>query len=446
MSAPEIGTRPTAPFPPYTPDVTPPPPAPAWPPARRVAFRFFCVWALATLLPWPLDGLPVVDRAVAWYGDAWLAVFRWVGEHVLHTAAPAVPRPNGAGDKTVAWVAAFCALVVGAAGAALWTALARGRPAHPVAHERLRTYVRWYVGADMLSYGIFKILPTQFAAPQLFRYVEPYGEFSPMSVLWTMMGHSTLYSVFAGGAEALGALLLFWRRTTSAGALVLVGALANVAALNFAYDVTVKLHSLTLLALCGFLLLPDARRLWDAVVLQRAVPARDVGAPTLPPRLLRWQRVLTPVTVAALAGFTAFQVHGIWSARQGPGHPAAGIWEVEAFVRNGVAHAPLTTDPLRWRRLIVEKASRVTVQVMSDSVRRFRMEGEPGTPLLSFVSLEDSTLRGLLTVTSHAAGARATGTFGRDTLDLRLRRVDPEQFTLRRRRGLHWVQDDNFQR
>jgi hypothetical protein len=267
-----------------------------------------------------------------------------------------------------------------------------------------------------------------------------------MSVLWTMMGHSTLYNVFAGGAEALGALLLFWRRTASAGALLLLGALANVAALNFAYDVTVKLHSLTLLALCGFLLLPDARRLWDAVVLQRAVPAGAVGAPTLPPALLRGQRALKPLTVLALAGFTTFQVHGAWRARQGPGHPHAGIYEVEGFARNGVAHAPLTTDPVRWRRLVVEKAGRVTVQVMSDSVRRFRLEGEPGVPLLSFVSVEDSTLRGLLTVAPDGAGLRATGTFGRDSLDLRLRRIDPEQFPLRRRRGLHWVQDDNFQR
>ncbi|MDF1503121.1 hypothetical protein [Roseisolibacter sp. H3M3-2] len=438
-------TRRAPAFPPYTPDVAAPA-APAWSPARRVAFRFFCVWAVATVAPWPLDAIPGAAGLLGWYRDGWAAAYRWVGAHVLHTAAPAVAHPNGAGDKTVAWVAAFCALVLAGVGAALWSARARGRLAHPVAYERLRTYVRWYVGADMLGYGMYKILPTQFPAPALFRYVEPYGEFSPMSVLWTMMGHSTLYNVFAGGAEVLGALLLFWRRTTSAGALLLLGAMANVTALNFAFDVTVKLHSLTLLALCGFLLLPDARRLWAAVVLQRAVPARDVGATTLPPRVVRWQRVVTPVAVAAMTALVAFDVYGLWSSRRGPGHPAAGIWEVEGFVRNGVAHPPLTTDPVRWRRLIVEKANRVTVQVMSDSLRRFRLEGEPGVPLLSFVSVEDSTLRGMLAVTPEGAGARATGTFGGDSLDLRLRRVDPEQFTLRRRRGLHWVQDDNFQR
>jgi hypothetical protein len=39
------------------------------------------------------------------------------------------------------------------------------------------------------------------------RLLKPYGESSPMGLLWTFMGYSTGYNLFTGGAEALGGLL-----------------------------------------------------------------------------------------------------------------------------------------------------------------------------------------------------------------------------------------------
>ena len=55
------------------------------------------------------------------------------------------------------------------------------------------------------------------------------------------MGYSRPYAIFCGLVETVGGLLLFWQRTTTLGALIVAASMANVAMLNFSYDVPVKL-------------------------------------------------------------------------------------------------------------------------------------------------------------------------------------------------------------
>lgn len=70
------------------------------------------------------------------------------------------------------------------------------------------------------------------------------------------MGYSRTYTIFAGAGEVIGGVLLFFRRTTTLGALILCGVLANVVALNFSYGIPVKIFSSLLLLLAYFWSLP----------------------------------------------------------------------------------------------------------------------------------------------------------------------------------------------
>ena len=83
--------------------------------------------------------------------------------------------------------------------------------------------------------------------PSLTRLLEPYGDSSPMGLLWTFMGASKGYSIFCGGVEMLAAILLFVPGCATLGALVAMGAMANVFMLNMCYDVPVKQYSFHLL-------------------------------------------------------------------------------------------------------------------------------------------------------------------------------------------------------
>ena len=172
-------------------------------------------------------------------------------------------------------------LAISFIGAAAWMLFDRRE--HPRLREALRTYVRFALAASMIFYGAIKVIPSQFPPPTLERLVQTYGSSSPMGLLWTFMGTSPAYTIFTGAMELLGGLLLTARRTMLLGALVTVGVLSNVVALNVFYDVPVKLYSANLLAMAIYLAVPDLRRLFDFFVLRRAIEPRP-DEPLLRPR------------------------------------------------------------------------------------------------------------------------------------------------------------------
>jgi hypothetical protein len=111
----------------------------------------------------------------------------------------------------------------------------------------------------MFLYGLAKVIPLQMPFPYLTRLLEPYGNFSPMAVLWSSIGASTSYEIFAGCAETLGGILLLTPRTTTLGAMVCLADMIQVFMLNMTYDVPVKLFSFHLILFSLLLLAPDAR-------------------------------------------------------------------------------------------------------------------------------------------------------------------------------------------
>ncbi len=139
------------------------------------------------------------------------------------------------------WAAAqfVLALLLALSATVIWSALARRTE-----YERFagwcRIALRYYLGVIMLVYGGAKVIPSQFPPIAVEQISEPLGNLSPQALLWAYMGYSRIYTIFTGVGEALGALLLFFRRTTTLGAAILVAVLSNVVLINFAYDVPVK--------------------------------------------------------------------------------------------------------------------------------------------------------------------------------------------------------------
>lgn len=114
----------------------------------------------------------------------------------------------------------------------------------------------------LLKYGLDKIFKYQFydAAPNTL--YTPVGYLSKDILFWTSMGSSHSYNVFMGLIEVVPGILLFWNRTRVLGALIAFGVLANVLAINFGFDITVKLLSGMLVATSLYILEPHSKRLW----------------------------------------------------------------------------------------------------------------------------------------------------------------------------------------
>ncbi|HEX2569226.1 MAG TPA: hypothetical protein VH877_06655 [Polyangia bacterium] len=423
----------------------------------RIAFRFACAYFFLYVTSTPLLIVPGGGWIYSRFSKLWETVVPWFGKHVLHLATDITVFPNGSWDTTFNYVQILLFLALAAAAALVWSRYGARRSEDasdpdPRIADGLRIALRYVLAAYMLSYGMAKIVKAQFSFPGPERLLQTYGQSSPMGLLWTFMGYSRGYNLFCGLAEVGGGLLLFFRRTTTLGALLVSAAMANVVMLNLCYDVPVKTFSGHLLLMAVFLLLPDLRRLANVFVLNRPTEPVVLRAQFRARWMERARWVLKSVVIGwCLIGEMQSNLKA-YTTRGDLAPPPAlyGIYEVEAFTRNGEPRAPLLGDAARWRAMTVNRRRLLTVQWMNDKVTHFRMVDDPAKKTLTLSPLSDDPAapetneKFVLTYDrpdpEHLA---LKGLLRKDTLDVRLRKVDESQFVLVSR-GFHWINEYPF--
>src|SRR5215472_16664729 len=248
---------------------------PGWDCASRIAFRFcflylglFCLTTQVLPGLFPIPNIDVPDLATV--APIRQTVF-WTAAHVFHVSTSLVYTGSGSGDKTFDWILAFCVLSIAVFATGVWSGIDRKRENYIALHKWFHLFLRFAVGSEMLLYGMVKVVPLQMPFPFLTRLVEPFGNFSPMGVLWYSIGASPGYEMFIGSAEMLGGILLFIPRTTTFGALVCLADATEVFMLNMTYDVPVKLFSFHLILMSLVLLAPELPRLASFFFSNRGV-------------------------------------------------------------------------------------------------------------------------------------------------------------------------------
>jgi uncharacterized membrane protein YphA (DoxX/SURF4 family) len=371
------------------------------------------------------------------------AICPWIAIHVFHLSGkPTTYFLTGSGDTTLGWIENGFFLVVALAATLIWSILDWKRPDYRTAHNWLRLLVRYTLAFTLFSYGFAKVVPLQFQAPRFSRLTEPYGDFSPMGVLWSFMGASLAYTVLAGIAEVLGGLLLLFRRTTTLGALVSFCALANVVALNFCYDVPVKLYSSNLLLMCIFLAAPDLGRLFRVLVLNRTVGPANAMAVRFERRGLRiattmfwvlfagW--ALTSQIIQTHAGYRQFYVD--------VKHPSIyGLYDVEAFRLNGTS-LENAADPARWRKAWFLDSG-LGVRTMTDQVTTFPGKFDAAKSVIAM----DAGGGSLAWTVPDADHVAVEGRIAGDAIYARLRKIDTSKLLLNNR-GFHWINETPYNR
>jgi hypothetical protein len=403
-----------------------------WSFGKRVAFRFGFLVAALQILPFPLGVIPGTGALAALVFAAWRIAVRAFGDVIGIPGVTLVH--NGSGDQTWHYVQLLLVAVLATLGTIVWSIIDRRR----TSYERLAgialIFLRYFLASMMLAYGLAKVFEIQFITVSPARLDGRIGDMSPMGMLWTFMGASRPYTVFTGWLEIIPGLLLLWRRTTLIGALMAIVVMVNIVALNFCYDVPVKLFSLQLLVCASAIVWPQAQRL--------LVAALGYPVPYVPPRIRmtpRWERARR-IARLVMIGSIAFHIgHTILFYRTfvpTPG-PLHGIWEVERFVADGRDLPPLLTDPVRWRKLIAARGF-VVVRAMDDTRVYHRVE------------IDDSTIR-------VARGERAEiwrytragdrlvieGRYLGRALQIMLR-LEPEP--LLTSRGFRWINEEPFNR
>lgn len=388
------------------------------------------------LAPLPFQLIP----ETAWPGKVaskpleWLSI--WTATHVLGLELPAPRLHNGSGDTTQAYVMLLVIVVLAAIGAAIWSVLDRRRTAYPRLAAAAIIVLRYYLAFMLLGYAFAKLF--QFPPPSPSKLDQRIGDLSPMGMLWTFMGTSQPYTLFAGFAEGLGGALLLWRRTHVAGALVAGAAMTNVVALNFCYDVPVKLLSSQMLLSALVIAAPHAPRLL-AAVLGRAVPE----VPPRPRRSLRAERTRRTAKcfVLALFALEIYQDLQVAARRQRPRHELHGSWFVDRYVQGGVEQPPLLTDTERPHKIYFTEFG-VFARTMTGPLLRLGTSVDPVARTIAIrptpgPGFEETWIYELVTDGDHATLV-VDGTLHGKRFHAELHR-EPEPLLVTR--GFHWVNE-----
>jgi hypothetical protein len=120
----------------------------------------------------------------------------------------------------------------------------------------------YYLILMLMKYGMDKIFKGQFYLPEPNTLYTPLGQMDKDLLYWTSMGTSHFYNVFLGFVEVLAAILLLFKGTRMAGAILATAAMVQVVMINFGFDISVKLYSLFLLFISFYLVYPYLRRLY----------------------------------------------------------------------------------------------------------------------------------------------------------------------------------------
>ncbi|MGC9950918.1 MAG: hypothetical protein ABSF64_31520 [Bryobacteraceae bacterium] len=421
-----------------------------WSLLNRIWFRFACVYLV--FYCWPYAGKSNLFDAIPSFGvgsmnddDAlgltkiaeapWHALCPWVAVHIFHLHGPVTQyHVTGSGDTTLDYVLVFCFATLAAFAALVWSVIDRRRPNYRTLYAWLRLLIRFTLAFTMLSYGFAKVYPLQFMPPFLSQLTETYGESSPMGILWTFMGASTAYSRFCGLVEVSAGLLLLFRRTTSLGALVAAGAMLNVAALNFCYDVPVKLYSAHLILMSLFLLIPDAGALARFFLFHKPAQLDSVWLPRFQRRWLRTAAIAlqTLVIVSVLynniwGGYRSLKTYSTTYFKRAPLY---GIWNADSS----------TAD---WHQMIVEFSTGLSIRDAANRKTYFQTAyDEPHHT----IKLTSGQKKGDFTYSQpDAQHLVLRGSLGGNPIVAEFHRLDASKFLLTSR-GFHWINEDPFNR
>jgi len=130
--------------------------------------------------------------------------------------------------------------------------------------------VTYFIAYQILRYGFDKVFIGQFYEPTAFVLNSNFGQLDRDLLYWSVMGLSPGYSAFLGIVELAAATLILWSRTRTLGLVLVSGVMLNVVAINFGFDISVKMFSLLLLTLSLGLLRPFLSKLLDVFFLNKS--------------------------------------------------------------------------------------------------------------------------------------------------------------------------------
>lgn len=258
------------------------------------------------------------------------------------------------------------ALIAGI-GTFIWTKKDKPDTDYPGLYYWLRVVLRYRLAIGVIGYGFIKFFPLQAPFPSISNLNTNYGDFSDWKIFSLSLGIVPNYESFLGGVEILAGILLFFRRTASVGALIVLVFTGNVFISNLAYEGGEYVYSFYLISLALFVFAHDAQRIYNLVSL---------GKPTFPNQfhpIFSGKQQNTRLVLKTAVIFFFVLVYGFKTYKGYKTDPyqfpasaglpeAAGIYNVAEFKLNNYLRPYSSTDPLRWKDVVFEKWATISIR------------------------------------------------------------------------------------
>ncbi|MDP9080869.1 MAG: DoxX family protein [Bacteroidota bacterium] len=418
-----------------------------WSSIQKIAFRFFFLLFILFIFFNPNGAVPFTEGLFELYIQPFHKLIPWLAQNVLHLAKPITVFTNGSGDTTYDYVIILFLTTLSVTGAIIWSIIGRKTHNYNKLLYWLGVIVRYYVAITMVSYGSVKIIKLQFPSPSFGKLAEPVGSMSPMGLAWTYMGFSTGFNYFTGIAELTTGLLLFFRRTTTLGAIIGLVVAGNIMAVNYCFDVPVKIVSTALVTMCLFLMIRDTNRLVNFFIRNKEALPSNLS----PHRFkVRWKNITLTVIKVILIAFTLLSSfdNALSSAKEygenAKKPPLYGLYNVEGFEMNKVIRPPLTTDTIRWNKFWVSYAGGFSIRRMNDSSKYYPAQIDTVKHRIVVNLASDTTRVYTLNYSFEKPDILVLkGNWKQDSVLIRMHRQDPKNFRLLNR-GFHWVNEFPF--
>ena len=432
-----------------------------WTLLRKITFRFFCCFFILYTFPFPLNNIPfgtvineISENILGWYyaGLNFVTVFwHWLVPAVgkgIRLENPITIFTNGSGDTTYDYVLLLTQVLLSVFVCIVWSILDRNRKNYNTGYYWLCVLLRYFLASMMLGYGFAKVFHLQMPYPYLSRLLQPYGDSSPMGLVWTYVGQSKPFSIIVGMSEVICGLLLFFRKTTLVGALFSLIVMGNVVVVNFCYDVPVKLFSSVLELMALYLAAPYLKKLFQLLVLHKPAHIYNYYQPAF---TKKWLAVgIKVLKFLFIADALIFGIQG--SIEQGkqygdnaPKPPLYGIYNTELVIRNNDTIAPLTTDTSRWKQIVIQTNDYARIKLMNDTVRNYNFKIDTLLKTAVVYPNWDTLNKMSFNYIKDTDYLVLRGIMKNDSLYIKAKRYDEKNFRLMNR-GFHWINEYPFNR
>ena len=367
----------------------------------------------------------------------------WFGKKIINLPNLEKITMTGSGDTTYDYVLLLFIFILSIILSVIISVADHKRKNYQQLYLFTIVLARYYVAFTMLVYGFAKVFQGQFPSLAYYSLEKKFGDMSPMGVLWTFMETSRAYTFFGGLMEVSGGLLLLFRRTKTLGALVAVAVMINVAILNFAYDVPVKIFSTNIVLLCIFILTYEWKKLYNFFILHKS---EIINYNKLRVRK-KWMLITLRSVKGLLIAYLLYMFF-ITPLMKNPDEtvPLEGVYSTDVFVLNNDTLPANSWNTRRWNKMYIASSEGLNVvrkendntwyKSKIDSVKKTVVLHTNDDSLTAFANFRYDLTKDTLFL---------NGKIGSDSAKIIFTRKTKNDYPLIKR-GFHWVNEYPYNR